>query len=396
MKLKTKIKNITDTKSGYRVALSDGTQFSLLRRGRFLTARIMVQGRAVTFSTKRSEAADAAEYAAPVIARAIISRFEVVEQAQAKTIWPTVLELAERYINNGNHESTIFYRKKTVRWLKAILRAVIGHDDLARIRADQLTAKVLSDWKALRIAGKEGTKLMSAKRTANGGVSSVRAMFSRRLTEGDASPYAGLKLPPCLAEWRVVPKFGKVKVSNHVREARPIVEAKLAKVIELKETDPAAYLACCLAAQCGLRLGEIVNARKSWIIGDTLKVQPTDNWLPKSRQSREIPLPAELKADILFLSDDSDYILPGHCRKLSRRLRDRLTAWIKKDGDWPFKMGIHEFRRWAGAKVLTQTGSMEAAREFLGHSSVVITETHYAGLLETPKFEIKLPTARVA
>ena len=167
MKLKTKIKNITDTKSGYRVALSDGTQFTLLRRGRFLTARIMVQGRAVTFSTKRSEAADAAEYAAPVIARAIISRFEVVEQVQAKTIWP---ELAERYINNGNHESTIFYRKKTVRWLKAILRAVLGHDDLARIRADQLTAKVLSDWKALRIAGKEGTKLMSAKRTANGGV----------------------------------------------------------------------------------------------------------------------------------------------------------------------------------------------------------------------------------
>tara|TARA_R100000808_G_scaffold11561_1_gene29542 strand:+ start:1332 stop:2513 length:1182 start_codon:yes stop_codon:yes gene_type:complete len=393
MKLKTKVQVISETKSGYRVELTDGTKFSLLRRGRFLVARVMVQGRAVNLSTKRSEARDAASYAAPLIQQAILGRFEVVEQAQSKTVWPTVQELADRYLNNGNHEGTLKYRRRVVVKLKLVLREALGTDNLSQLRANQLTARLLSDWKASRIEGLDGTELVSAKRTVNSALSSVRAIFSQRLVDSDGSPYEGLALPECLSGWARVPKFGKVKVTNNVREARPIVEAKLAQIHELKETDPAAYLVCALAAQCGLRAGEAINARKSWIGDGTIKIQATEDWLPKSRQSREVPLPDDLKADILFLSDDSDRIVPTSSRWM---LFNRLAAWFKKDGDWPFDKHVHEFRRWAGANVLTQTGSMEAAREFLGHSSVTVTEQHYAGLLERPKFEIKLPVARVA
>ena len=395
MKLKTKIKEISGTKTGYRVALTDGTKFSLLRRGRYLTARVMVRGKQIMFSTKRAEAKDAASFAAPTIQAAILGRVDAVERVRTKTVWPTIKILADLYATNGNHESSVTYRKRVVTKLRLILRETLGHDDLARIRADVLTSKLLGDWKAKRITGLGGTRLVSAKRTANSILSSVRAMFAPRLTDGEASPYAGLKLPPCLRGFSRVPKFSKVRVQNNVREARPIVEAKLARLGELKETDPAAYLVCALAAQCGFRLSEAFNARKSWIIGDVIKVQATEDWQPKSRQSREVPLPANLKADILFLSDDGDFILPGQ-NKGNQFLSRRLSEWFNKDGDWPFDKKVHEFRRWAGANVLTQTGSMEAAREFLGHSSVMITEQHYAELLERPKFEIELPGQRVA
>lgn len=396
MKTKAKIATISETRSGYRVKLTDGTEFTLLRRGRFLAARVMVQGKAVMFSTKRAVAKDAAQYAAPAVQAAILGRFDAVEAVQSKTVWPTVKVLADLYEANGNHEGSRSGRKIIVNQLKMIFRETRGTDDLGRFRADVLTAKLLADWKAKRVKGLEGTKLISAKRTVNSVLSGVRAMFAWRLTDGDASPYVGVKLPPCLRGFSQVPKFGKVRVQNNVREARPIVEAKLARLGELKETDPAAYLVCALAALCGLRLGEAFNARKSWIAGDTLKVQATEDWQPKSRQSREVPLPASLAADILFLSDDSDRIIPGIPSDGRRQmLSRRLSAWFHKDGDWPLDKNVHEFRRWAGANVLTQTGSMEAAREFLGHSSVLVTETHYAGLLERPKFEIELPTANV-
>lgn len=395
MKLKTKIRKLTETKTGYRVKLTDGTQFSLLRRGRYLTARVMIKGKAVMFSTKRAVAKDAALFSAPVIQLAILGRFSAVEQAQAKTVWPAIKVLTDLYESNGNHESSVAYRRGVVNKLKLILREVLGTDDLTRLRADVLTGKLLADWKAKRIAGLGGTRLVSAKRTANSILSSVRAMFAWRLADGETSPYQGIKLPECLRGFSQVPKFSKVKVQNNVREARPIVEAKLARLGELKESDPAAYLVCALAALCGLRLGETLNARKSWVSGDTLKIQATEDWQPKSRQSREVPLPASLKADILFLSDDSDHIIPGaRTNGRNQMLSRRLSDWFNKD-DWPFEKGVHEFRRWAGANVLTQTGSMEAARDFLGHSSVTVTETHYAGLLERPKFEINLPTANV-
>ena len=108
-------------------------------------------------------------------------------------------------------------------------------------------------------------------------------------------------------------------------------------------------------------------------------------------------LPDHVKSEILLLSDDSEYIVPArNFTDRDRKIGDRIAIWFKAENNWPFKHTTHELRKWAGSKVLTQTKSMIATRDFLGHSTIAVTEQYYAELLDKPEYEIELSIAAVA
>jgi hypothetical protein len=73
-------------------------------------------------------------------------------------------------------------------------------------------------------------------------------------------------------------------------------------------------------------------------------------------------------------------------RKRGYRVLKRLSAWLRTQGIMA-NHPIHYLRIIFGSVVATRHG-LFAAREYLGHSSVVVTEKHYAALLEKPVVDL--------
>jgi integrase len=77
-------------------------------------------------------------------------------------------------------------------------------------------------------------------------------------------------------------------------------------------------------------------------------------------------------------SPDGDFLVPAAHKTDRERIVDRRHAqwagqWIKD-----YTKVSYELRRYAGSLILKKTGSMMAAKNFLGHASIATTEKYYA------------------
>lgn len=384
MKRKTEFIPLKNTDC--KVVLPDGTTFTLELRGRFYTARFTADKRQKRLATKRTTWKDAAAVAGPKVKAAQLGKWAEVERVAGRNTYATLTSILDAYVNDPNAESARPTRKRGANTLRLVLREA-GLDP-ATARADVLTARLLLDLKARRVEGLAGKKLESAKRTVNSCYCMTKAIFKPDLlADPDANPYRELNLPD-LTGFRGVPPFKRVGVSVDIESVDKWAKKVLMNIGDLKESDPGAFLAIKLAAYCGLRLGEVINARKSWIDEKTIRIQSTEDWQTKSRRPRTVPLPEHLRQDILLLSDDSDFIIPPDRRRVGYRVSEFVHGLLINGQDWPFKKCLHTLRVWAGSQVVTLTQSLPLAQEFLGHSSVVITERYYARLISKPEFEI--------
>lgn len=71
----------------------------------------------------------------------------------------------------------------------------------------------------------------------------------------------------------------------------------------------------------------------------------------------------------------------------------RLSAWLKSRGI-TYGRPVHFLRKVFGSVVATRHG-LFAARDYLGHSSVLVTEKHYAALLDRPVVDLMADVATV-
>ena len=140
--------------------------------------------------------------------------------------------------------------------------------------------------------------------------------------------------------------------------------------------------AVALASSCGLRAGEIANARWSWIEGSMIRVQATDEWSPKDKAERSIPIPAHIAAKIDSVRT-GDRLIAGRMPYVSERVMD----WARYLG-WDRDKFLHELRKWFGAQVATQAG-LYAAQKLLGHSSPDLTASYYADLVDIPQIDVQ-------
>ena len=137
------------------------------------------------------------------------------------------------------------------------------------------------------------------------------------------------------------------------------------------------YRAYLLARYGGCRAGEILHARRDWIDGNRLTIGDS-LYTPKSGKRRTVTLPEQAVA-VLLAGDD--LYLAGPRRK--EIVAWELNAMLKKAGFTDPKP-LHSLRRLFGSLLFSHQ-SPAIAQAALGHSSLTVTQDHYATLLTQQK-----------
>lgn len=408
-----------------RLVETDQVKLVITKRGRKWYTRFTLDGQARQINLGTSDVREAAHQAVKLGLDAIEGVLPTAKpQRSAKrtrnrTI--TIGEIAEIYEKSTAPRPAKDTRAGNLRGLRLLIRTALRLDkkaDVDSYPATVLKVELVREFQAVRLEGiPEGELREKAKRSANSVVDDVHSVFANYLLEEKLYPNL-----PDLTEFKRVKPLPAMKVEYRYEEVEKWVGIILKHLPDLRESDPAAYLLFRLSAELGFRRGEAMEARKSWICEfqgrRVIYVQPTETWLPKGRRQRKVRLPESVYQDILLLSDDSDYIVPaatqkywtpGYTNKKGNPVKGawrtkavkshenerkygvarRLSQWFNSLG-WPFEKKAHEMRRWFGAQIATQTGSIFAAQRLLGHSRAETTDQYYADLVSMPDYNIDL------
>jgi integrase len=169
-----------------------------------------------------------------------------------------------------------------------------------------------------------------------------------------------------------------------LEEERSLLRACIEIPKHDEETRRGLCLVISLSISTGLRIDELV--RLPWRDVDLDRNQITVRGIrAKSKKTRLVPIlpPARKILDALPSNPHSIFVL---CRKDGRRLKDmyhplkNVAAFAKIED-----VTIHDLRRTCGVRLLRGIGvprklSMQEVSTWLGHSSVKVTERHYAFL----------------
>lgn len=166
-----------------------------------------------------------------------------------------------------------------------------------------------------------------------------------------------------------------------------------------------------LALAAGLRRSEIEAAEVAWLTprekNAILTIQETKSFVPKSGESRIVPISHEVHRRLLSLRERvvcdlseveetratiraSRFLVPVIQRKGSGgRLWGRfasVAAWLRSMGVKGQKP-LHSLRKEFGSVVATEHGIFDASK-LLGHADVKVTQVHYASLIRLPDLDI--------
>ena len=88
-----------------------------------------------------------------------------------------------------------------------------------------------------------------------------------------------------------IESFPKIKLLREPRRLPSVMtRQQIDELLEIVGDHPIAHLAIVLAADSGLRRGEIQHLTLKDLLGRTVKVRAKGDWRPKSHHEREIPL----------------------------------------------------------------------------------------------------------
>ncbi len=204
---------------------------------------------------------------------------------------------------------------------------------------------------------------------------------TRGLTVGETPFKAGIPYAPPPEPFR----------GYSVQFVRELIEAARR---ELPEKEPGQWAAFLLCLCAGLRQQEAAWLRKEDLLENGVLCTSRDEHETKSGRHRFVPLPPGVLAEVRAVSSLGPYVVPDGLTpgrdKPERRARtvfEGLADWLRAHGITAPKP-VHELRKAYGAIVASQFG-LYAAKELLGHSTVTVTESHYAALLERPTVDME-------
>lgn len=144
---------------------------------------------------------------------------------------------------------------------------------------------------------------------------------------------------------------------RHVHATKEQVDALLAR------SAPKTRQAIVWASLTGLRAGELLRVQSHHFKDGSLAVYRT-----KTGRPRTVPLARGLKPDTF------PYGLTAHdvTRAFRQARRDAGMPWLQ----------FRDLRRTCGSWIVQKTGSLKAAQDLLGHTTIAITARHYAHLLD--------------
>ena len=240
----------------------------------------------------------------------------------------------------------------------------------------------------LRRSGKGELEQNSAAVSANSILAQARSLFGKRALNSEV--YGGLKLPDLMG-FMIAPKLPVLKQGNYEMPAVAVLNKLQVAAVALRVKDPQLWLAYYLAMQTGLRKGELMALRWGWFADEGVTVRFEEDFIPKGKRERFIPLGKETVQTIretwvnvqrptsnVELSDlgkaamSQVRVLQGNVDLLFRNLGE----WMKEHG-WSRRMKAHELRK-VFASVVTKVNSVYTAQAVLGHQDLKTTARYAA------------------
>jgi integrase len=371
--------------------MAGGRKRTLYRRmnsGTFYV-RFQFRGKDIERSTGTTLEAAAKHKAKKIVEAEINGDTDKARELKMRSDACSLREVCDRYLEKFGRNRT---GRGNVGCLEKLVR-VGAKLSLEDARTTVLTAKLIRDFESAeeqRITRERGGALNRASelrvRTSIGSVvRQARSIFSRKYLHW----YEHMTLPD-LAEFRAQ----GVRAGKRRGDPRPLDEAAIAALFadskRLAVDDPSCYVAFILFSLLGMRNTEIRFARKSWLRplpngGAMLDIieRPEEDFFCKGYE-RHLPVGPEivkLLDQYYKHSPDGDFLVPaGTKTERESIVYDRHSAWA---GQWikDYTKVSYELRRYAGSLVLKKTGSLAAAKKFLGHANVATTEKWYAYML---------------
>lgn len=293
-----------------------------------------------------------------------------------------MIDWAERTIL-GCSENT---KRRNLNCFRLILRRTVGDGYAARPLAEVLTPATVRAWtrdaQSRSAAQTEQEAANRVLRSANSIMRQAVSLLAPRVVGHMRD--GGLVLPP-LDEFRAEVENQRFRAVA-VREWRPpgqdVIDRTLAAWRVSAGRDRNLYVAVWLMLSCGLRIGEIAQAKGAWctpreLVGAAhvknhtgqIRVTPLEPYW--SEGYRELNGLIALGHEHLLLEGTDTERREGVFRRISAMLRDC---------GWESTKTNHALRALAGCWVARERG-IYGAQQFLRHSSVTITEQHYAWVL---------------
>ena len=327
------------------------------------SVRFSVRNKIYPFSTQTTDKALALIRAKDYRNKIVAGEYGLADGMKARSGCPTFAELFKAY--NDLPEPSPLTRKRNIASMKAVL-AASKLDETARL--DKLCSNLAITYRDAMLKARPGCP--AAKVSANSAMRRSRSLFSKD---------AMLSYKPVLTvPVEAVKSYFELGFLEEpeLAKAMPTAEAMAAAELALKD-HPWHYRAYLLARYGGCRAGEILHARRDWIDGNRLTIGDS-LYTPKSGKRRTVTLPEQAVA-VLLAGDD--LYLAGPRRK--EIVAWELNAMLKKAGFTDPKP-LHSLRRLFGSLLFSHQ-SPAIAQAALGHSSLTVTQDHYATLLTQQK-----------
>ena len=302
--------------------------------------------------------------------------------------------------------------------LAMVVREALGLEGEAwrEVRLDALTEELVVQWRAQRYAAKglalaKGATDLWLNGTLNSTLTQARSVFSRRAWK----LYEGLKLPAreglLWARRMEEPDYRFVAIPAAVDAKMKELGAAALDGRDGRDglNGPGAAVAMVyeLARFCGLTAKEIIFARWEWLgevpstegkgqsAGVRLSVRATPatgttaafttKWNSKDRQIMVGTQRAtRWRESVLTVGRSTvDYIVPGETATARRNFVERdCVRWVRSFLPDRTK-ALHVLRAQAGSDVLSATGNIKAAADFLG-DRVATVEKYYLSRVTAP------------
>lgn len=386
----------------------------LLKRGSIWYFRVERKGK-VTCTTLDTPDEDLARRRRDVLMRNIANdRWELIDGLKATRNIATVGEVIERYSAAVDLQLSVNTMRDYCWAVRKILKTIMSEGRLSDEAVNQLPVTVLNaglvrKWQQHCLAklvadGHGGDKLKedTAAISCNSMIAQARSLFSKRVMSRKV--YEGLNVPD-LKEFLGAPVLNVLKRDVYHKPPEEVI-AKIWKAArELRDgclrtaTDgtelegppwkrPGLWLVFYLAAQTGMRKGELRAVRYRWLgasqdgKGAMLTVAFETDFVSKGKRERLVPIAAAVEIECRRVAKENgwptelnDYVVPGLAADKETLFRE-LGSWMTEQG-WTRRQKAHELRK-IFASDLTEAGDPYDTQLALGHGDIKTTMRYAA------------------
>lgn len=282
--------------------------------------------------------------------------------------------------------------------LRLVIRTATAETAIEKLPASVLNKDLVIGWQNAKQgeanAAADQETASRIKRSANSILNQAKSVFSLLTVENMRR--AGLRLPdlePFLTAAKTF-RFAKCSKDDYRPPTDAVIAATLAAWRAVKGTDPNLYRAIWLALSCGLRAAEISQARWEWITvqdGAPLLLATGGQFKDGTGTLRVRPIDPFWSEGLAGCTGNGAWqfeagpILGGTDTETRTDVFRRVSILMRTAG-WRTQKAAHALRALSGSWVAAKWG-IYTAQQWLRHSSVMVTETHYSVLLKDNTFK---------